>query len=443
MFVLCTARQAFAEPEPVKLSQAKELFRQGVTLLSAGDTERALEHFLRSRELLPSGKNTVNAAICLERLGRYDEALELYEEVVLRFARDLDEQDRTNLTPVMQSLRAKIGYLELSANVEGLVTIAGRPRGRLPLRTALRVLPGSSMLRITQDGYRPFESELLIHAGETQRLDARLEPMPAPAAPLQGLRSPAASPRRPQRASAWNFDVNVRGGALYAPFSRAGLESSCPALCAGNRSLWGAQGAVAFGVRYRNGWGLELGAGYWSTEQSLNRAVLDGYSDSGATAVVTYALEQTLAGRGPFGLLQGRFERPLPWGMMFSSRAGAGLWLARFETEVTGQAWTRGPAEPLRASSKPVATETAPFVAMSLGVGRRLGRFTLSLDLGILYLPMPGPALGGPVLGASGDCPASQPRSVGCSPNSHRLEQERAHGSFFMLTPQLGARYTF
>lgn len=441
MLVLCMGRGALAETST--LEQAKELFRQGVTLLDAGDTERALEHFLRSRELVPSGKNTVNAAICLELLGRYDEALELYEEVGVRFARDLEEQDRTNLAPVMQSLRTRIGYLDLSANVEGLVTIAGRPRGRLPLRTALRVLPGSPMLRITQEGYRAFETELVIHAGETQRLDARLEPLPASAAQPRDRPGPSPKPRRRQQPLPWDFDVSVRGGALYGPVSRAGMESSCPAFCAGNRSVWGVQGALAFGARHLSGWGVELAAGYWSFQQRLNRAVFDRYSYSGGSALVTYAFEQTLVGRGPFGLLQGRFERPVSWGLVFSSRAGAGLWLGRFTTEARGQAWTSTAAEPLRAGSSPSVAEAAPFVALSLGVGRRLGRVALSLDLGVLYLPLPGPVLGGPALGASGDCEVSQPGSVGCSPNSHRLEQERTHGSFFMVTPQLGGRYAF
>lgn len=443
MLVLCIAQGALAEPEPASLEQAKELFRQGVTLLNAGDTERALERFLRSRELVPSGKNTVNAAICLERLARYDEALELYEEVVVRFARDLDEQDRTNLAPVMQSLRARIGYLELSANVEGLVTIAGRPRGRLPLRTALRVLPGSSMLRITQDGYRAFESEIVIHAGETQRLDARLQPLPTSAVLRSDGPGPSAKPRRQRQRLPWDFDVSARGGALYGPVSRAGIESSCPAFCAGNRSIWGAQGALAFGARHLSGWGVELAVGYWSVQERLNRAVFDRYSYPGGSALVTYAFEQTLVARGPFGLVQGRFERPFSWGLVFSSRAGAGLWLGRFSTDVRGQAWTRAAAEPLRASGSPTVAEAAPFVALSLGVGRRLGRVTLSLDLGVLYLPLAGPALGGPALGASGDCAVSEPGSVGCSPNSHRLEQERTHGSFFMVSPQLGARYVF
>src|SRR5262245_43588266 len=86
-------------PEEAKLAEAKELFRSGVKMFEARDFERALHYFLRSRATYPSGKNTVNAAICLDRLGRYDEALELYEEVLTKFGADLDEASRTALAP--------------------------------------------------------------------------------------------------------------------------------------------------------------------------------------------------------------------------------------------------------------------------------------------------------------------------------------------------------
>src|SRR5437899_1731317 len=116
--LVCFAGLARADPDPRRLDEAKELFRRGVALLGAGDTERALDYFLRSRERLPSSKNTVNAAICLERLGREDEALEMYEEVLTRFSADLDTEDRQSLEPIMTALRKRIGYLQLSSNVD-------------------------------------------------------------------------------------------------------------------------------------------------------------------------------------------------------------------------------------------------------------------------------------------------------------------------------------
>src|SRR5262245_1540489 len=85
--VLLAAERASAQPSPAtdatasaaceRLAEAKRWFRQGNALREAGDYERALEFYQRSRALVASAPNTINAAFCLDRLGRYDEALEL------------------------------------------------------------------------------------------------------------------------------------------------------------------------------------------------------------------------------------------------------------------------------------------------------------------------------------------------------------------------------
>ena len=168
---------AFAETADERLERAKALFREGNALLGAGDPERALERFLLSREVVPSGKNTANTAICLERLGRFDEALEMYEEVLSRFAADLEPQDRENLAPIMSALRRGLGSLELAANVEGLLTIDGKPRGRLPRSTPVRVLPGKRRVRIAKEGYASFDQTVEVGSGESLSVDATLEPL--------------------------------------------------------------------------------------------------------------------------------------------------------------------------------------------------------------------------------------------------------------------------
>jgi hypothetical protein len=165
-------------PNDAALEKAKDLFRQGVTLLGAGDTERALDLFLRSRAAFPSAKNTTNAAICLDQLGRYDEALELYEEVLTKFASDLDESDRAAIAPAMATLRQKVGSVDVSANVDGAsIVIDGRARGTLPLTTPIRVLAGKRLVRVVKSGYVTSEKTVEVKSGETLRIDARLEPL--------------------------------------------------------------------------------------------------------------------------------------------------------------------------------------------------------------------------------------------------------------------------
>lgn len=198
--------------EPVPLEQAKEQFRRGVELLNQGSVEPALEAFQRSRALVASRQNTTNAAICLERLGRYDEALELYEDLLARFANDLPDDDRRALGPVIESLRARVGYLEVRANENGLVSVDGRGRGRLPLAGALRVLPGEHQLSVLKEGFLPLRRNVSIEAGKTLAVDVTLVPEPRVAsdAPVTPRDVPAErAPAQPN----WGLPVLIAGGA--------------------------------------------------------------------------------------------------------------------------------------------------------------------------------------------------------------------------------------
>lgn len=169
---------AAAPPTPAeRLALAKDLFRKGVVLLQADDTERALDYFLRSRAEQASAKNTGNAAICLSRLGRYDEALEMYEELLLRFSADLDAEDRATLVPAMAALREKVGGINVSANVDGLVVIDGRARGKLPFNAPIRVLPGKHTIRIFREGFVAYEARVEVSTRAPINVDARLAPL--------------------------------------------------------------------------------------------------------------------------------------------------------------------------------------------------------------------------------------------------------------------------
>ncbi|MBI4704818.1 MAG: PEGA domain-containing protein [Deltaproteobacteria bacterium] len=171
------AGAAGPEAREAELAEAKRLFRQGNDLRQAGDPQRALELFMRSRALVASVPNTLNAAICLALLGRDDEALELYEVLITEFRGELLGEERERIAPEMARLRARVGNLDVQANVEGSLVVDGRARGRLPLLTPVRVLPGRRLVRVMAQGYRSFEAVVDVAVGRTVTLDARLDPL--------------------------------------------------------------------------------------------------------------------------------------------------------------------------------------------------------------------------------------------------------------------------
>lgn len=175
--LVCFTHPVASQTDAVRLEEAKRLFREGNALRKAGDCESAYVRYMQSKALVPSAPNLINAAYCANRLGRWDEALELYEELAARFSHELADDDRRAIAPAMADLRHKVGSIDVSANVEGSVVVDGRPRGKLPLLTPLRVLPGQRSLRILKDGFETYERVVAVRAGQTVRVDARLTPL--------------------------------------------------------------------------------------------------------------------------------------------------------------------------------------------------------------------------------------------------------------------------
>jgi hypothetical protein len=160
-----------------KKQEARNLFQKGTRLLEAGDPERALEFFLQSRRLFPSFSATANAAVSFEKLGRLDESLELYEQLLTEFSSSMTDDERRSVAATMSDLRRRVGGLDVAANVDGKLVVGGKLRGVLPLTSPVRLLPGRHRVRVIKEGYEPFDVEVTIAAGKIEVLDARLAPL--------------------------------------------------------------------------------------------------------------------------------------------------------------------------------------------------------------------------------------------------------------------------
>ncbi len=176
-FLLALLWGSRASSQDAALDRAKELFRQGNELRKAGDCGRALALYLESRSLVPSAANTTNSAVCMAELGRDDEALDMYEELLVKFRSDLSDDETRALAEAMANLRHKLGRVDLSSNVKGLVVIDGRKRGQLPLTAPIHVLPGTHVLRVLAEGYETFEEKISVEMGGVVAIDAKLVPL--------------------------------------------------------------------------------------------------------------------------------------------------------------------------------------------------------------------------------------------------------------------------
>lgn len=202
---------------------ANRHFRRGVQLFDQGDAQAALVEFLRSNEESASVPALRNAALCLVRLVRHAEAVEMFDRALRLPA--ATPAELAELTDLRDGIRAALGTLELTLNVDGArVILDGRDLGARPPST-LRLASGRHPLRVEKPGYLPYSGFADIQAGETLTLDVALEQRPVePAAkpgdrmkvsPLsldQKLTEPATPEDRGNPLRTWSW-VSVGAGA--------------------------------------------------------------------------------------------------------------------------------------------------------------------------------------------------------------------------------------
>ena len=159
--------------------QAKAHFTRGVAHADRGEWDAALVEFLRSRELFPTPKNTYNAAVCLRRLQRFDEALEMYESLFRDFS-GVPAEERKAAERELTELRASVGTIELRGGVPGaLVVVDGRPRGALPLSSPIRVGAGTHTVQVTREGLAPFEARVEVAGTQAASVEVTLATLTA------------------------------------------------------------------------------------------------------------------------------------------------------------------------------------------------------------------------------------------------------------------------
>jgi len=154
--------------------QARVHFEKGVTLQEEEAWAPALAELRQSLALFPTRAATKNAAICLQKLERYDEALDTFQ-ALLRDYPNLTAEDKALAQRAIGRLQGLVGSLEITgAEAASSVIVDGKPRGETPLKGALRVSAGSHVVRVYKDGYLPFETRVDVAGGQSTRLPVQL-----------------------------------------------------------------------------------------------------------------------------------------------------------------------------------------------------------------------------------------------------------------------------
>ncbi|MFT3775441.1 MAG: tetratricopeptide repeat protein [Minicystis sp.] len=145
--------------------EAREYFEKGLTLFDQRRWEDAVAEFQRSRRTLPNRSATKYAASCLRELRRYDEALEMFEEV--RTFPNLSADDAKFADEGIAELKTRTGVLYVEGGEAGAsIVVDGRYRGTLPLPGPIRVSAGTHDVGAFKQGLDPFGAAVEVKGGQ-------------------------------------------------------------------------------------------------------------------------------------------------------------------------------------------------------------------------------------------------------------------------------------
>jgi hypothetical protein len=164
------------EPPPVTAEQkqeAKRRFLRGLKLLREEAWAAANAEFKKSRELFPTRVATINSAVALRKLQRFDEALEMYETLLRDFK--VKPKDRESALRNIVELRSLVGTIDIAGAVAGAtITIAGKSRGQYPPVKPIRVPAGNHVVRLFKAGFQAYETTVDVAGGELAMVKAKM-----------------------------------------------------------------------------------------------------------------------------------------------------------------------------------------------------------------------------------------------------------------------------
>lgn len=258
-----------AQPPPtadaLKEEEARKRFERGLARMSEEAWDIALAEFLRSREILPTRSATKNAAICLRKLLRYDESLEMFD-ALMNFS-NLSSDDRRFAEQSMVDLRPLVGFIDIRSTASGAqVSVDGRERGEVRANSPIRVSAGSRFVRVYRQGFVPLERRIDVPGGAIITMDATLISLTQPGrfvtvANQSGKSEDAAR-------SGNRFVVELGGGATISPSLGGNVAGECEAPCSSGLGV-GLIGRLHVAYELESGLLLGLSGGYAVVAQSV------------------------------------------------------------------------------------------------------------------------------------------------------------------------------
>lgn len=165
-----------AQAEATAKEEARKHFDQGLALFDRGSLDAAYPEFEKSISIYPTRAAIKNAALCLRRLNRFAEAVNMNERL-LAFP-GVSEEEKGIANAELAQLRPVVGNIIVDGVQPGAtVTIDSKPVGTTPLAGPLHVAVGTRVVRILKAGFETFEQRVEAAGGKDITVRAVLAPL--------------------------------------------------------------------------------------------------------------------------------------------------------------------------------------------------------------------------------------------------------------------------
>jgi len=154
--------------------EAEVAFQRGNEHYASGDYQGALATYFLSYRLVANRNVLFNIARCYEALNRFNEAYRYYNDLDVA---GFSPEDRRQISLSLGRIRPKVALIHIATDPPGADVFVDREdlgsRGRSPQTLALD--PGSHLIRVKYEGYRPAEVTAELVRGQQIEHRFRLE----------------------------------------------------------------------------------------------------------------------------------------------------------------------------------------------------------------------------------------------------------------------------
>lgn len=158
--------------------EARKLLMEADQQARAKHWDAALERYQQSNAASPSPQALLGVANAYYQLGKSVEAFAAYDELLKTYGKQLGPFQREAQSR-RDELAGKTGLLQITVNETGAaIAIDGKSYGASPMPAPVRLTAGAHIVKITKDGFLPYESPTDVGGGATANANVTLQKEP-------------------------------------------------------------------------------------------------------------------------------------------------------------------------------------------------------------------------------------------------------------------------